>query len=183
MNRGWKPLFLAVVLFWMSGLSGCANEVWEVEPYLVPCTGVGPQLCMSYKVDGKERLTYQSIEGFTFKWGVRQSISVSRSEDSDAAVDDSTVTWSLNEVLSSENVAPDSSFTIPIAKFWLKQDKDSQFLLVTLKIDCETHGTCDALQEIMDEEDNGGDSPTYLATFDYPDSSGASLTLRSLKKK
>ena len=182
MKHSWKRLLLVFVLLWMSGLSGCASEIWEVEPYLVPCTGVGPQLCMSYKVDGKERLTYQEIDGFTFKWGVRQSISVSRTDEPDPGADDSSVSWSLVEVVKTENVAPDSTFTIPVGKDWLKKETDGEFKLVTLNIDCSTHSTCDALQDVLDEKDND-DSPTYLATFEYPDSSNSTLVLRSLKKK
>ena len=98
-------------------LNTCGNNVAEKETFWVSgkkvtCTGVGEQECMliSYEDEpGEWENFYTSIDGFEFKPGVMQKITVQRTEKENVPANASKYNYELIEVVESKEMVTSST--------------------------------------------------------------------------
>ena len=120
----------------------------RVSSYLVPCEGVGPQLCFELEdlQDSSRTLLYQRIEGFDYQWGVDYVLRISIEDSLEpVAADGSTVTYRMVELIQQVQSAPD--FSIDVSPRFLSPLEGGHYgLLGAREIDCFEPEVCEALQ-------------------------------------
>lgn len=125
-----KHLTLALLLSLVTGCVG-GVETWTVEPALQPCWGVGPQMCMQVTPEGGDReLLYSGVSGFTFEWGVTQTIEVQVTPVPNPPADGSSVDYDLIEVVDSQPVGAGTQVQLTLGADHLSAGSPGQFSLL-----------------------------------------------------
>jgi hypothetical protein len=127
-----------------------------VDHYKVPCTGVGPQLCL--RVTELDATAYENfyddIEGFDYQWGHRYELRVEASLIEDPPEDGPWLQYRFIETLDDETI--DENFEIELSSDFVSGDPASGTfsLLDEREITCNETAVCDAIDVAI----NAGDS-------------------------
>lgn len=147
-RRHWGTLLVGSLL-----LAGCAEvHTYEILPYQLPCTGVGPQLCMLLKEPGSSEsqfsFEYEGIRGFEYRWGVTQTVRVRVEEVSDPPQDSSSRIYVLEEVLSTVPAPEGTTFEARLTSQFLSGNPTQGFTLAFSKaLQCATEAVCQTLAQ------------------------------------
>lgn len=154
----------------------------RVSSYLVPCEGVGPQLC--YQLEDMERgtmsLLSQKIEGFDYVWGADYVLHIAvlpGPAPSNTLIDGSSVRYELIEVISQTPSSPD--FSLDVAPRFLSMLNSERFGLLTAReIACESAEVCEAISTKLDSFERSG---TFSLMLSHPDDSDDPLIARGVR--
>ncbi len=175
---------LIPLLFVFAFAAACGDdepntETWLVEDYLVPCTGVGSQLCNSYETGGERNLLYGSVEGFEWDWGRDAEIVVRLEDVAEPEADGSSIRYNLDEVVSTTPVSPGDTFEWVLFSLppgdtpFLTVDGEQGTLMDGRAFQCATPDVCASLgSELMPDE-------TIRVTFEYGADTDGVLTVVS----
>ncbi|WP_224240803.1 DUF4377 domain-containing protein [Hyalangium gracile] len=159
---------LGLLALGAAGLFGCQDggEEYLVSPFKATCEGVGPQTCLiGIREDtGEGTLFYEGIEGFTFRWGMLQTIRLSKVEVKDPPEDGSSVRYVLEELIESKPVPEEAIFTLMVNRNYLKGTRTSGYSLIDgTPMTCASSAVCDALEQKL-----GSETSPFQLYMDYP---------------
>ncbi|WP_430810955.1 MULTISPECIES: DUF4377 domain-containing protein [unclassified Carboxylicivirga] len=82
--------------------------VYEVAPYKVDCTGVGPMKCLLVRKSEQEhwQYFYAPIKGFTHTPGTSYTVAINTHKRSDVPADASSISYELAEIIDSAAYCP-----------------------------------------------------------------------------
>jgi hypothetical protein len=156
---------------------------YRVEPYQVPCEGVGALLCLAATdLDtGRAHRFYEGIRGFGFEWGVTQEIEVLERPVPNPPADGSSLEHSLQQRLSATRVAPGSRFVMAFHErilthnpAFLERMSDGFRLGATERLGCASAEVCRALEARLASPE------AFWLELAYPASPGAALVLHAV---
>lgn len=145
-RRHWGTLLLGSLL-----LAGCGEvRTYEILPYQLPCTGLGPQLCMMMKEEGsgESQFFYEGIRGFEYRWGETQTVRVRVEEVSDPPQDGSSEIYFLEEIVSTVPAPEGTTFEARLTSSFLTGNPTQGFILGYSKaLQCATEAVCQTLAQ------------------------------------
>jgi hypothetical protein len=145
-RRPWGTLLVGSLL-----LAGCGEvRTYEILPYQLPCTGVGPRLCMVVKAEGsgESQFFYEGIQGFEYRWGETQTVRVRVEEVSDPPQDASSKSYFLEEVISTVPAPEGTTFEARLTSRFLTGNTTQGFILGSSKaLECATQAVCQTLAQ------------------------------------
>ena len=146
-----------------------------VAPYKLPCSGVGPMLCLSVAQDGgPEQFFYSAIEGFTFQWGHPVTLRVQVEEIANPPADGSSLRYTVVEVVNDDGYAAGTSFDATVPGLLISVTDDGAFSLNgDVAFTCADAATCDAVNAVI------GTPDTVALTFTFPDVEGEPLVAQA----
>lgn len=151
------------------GLIGCGEpHTYEVAPYKVPCQGEAKQLCMLLKEEGsdQQRLFYDGISGFSFQWGVTQTIEVRARDIPNPPQDSSSIAYTLERVVERKRVPEGERFQLELTGDYIWGDRLVGLTLQSApRIACATEELCRELDQLA-----GDSNRKVTIEFTYPSS-------------
>ncbi len=147
-------------------LAACADTHDAViQPSLAPCTGVASQLCMLVSENGgAPSLFYDSIEGFSFRWGTEATVRYSIEEIDNPPADGSSLRYRLEQTVNVELDDPGTTYELtfraaPVDDDWFGPDTAGPGTvdMVGTRVACD-QAICDQLL--------AGSSSTTRVTFE-----------------
>jgi hypothetical protein len=161
------------------GLIGCGDPLtYEVAPYKVPCQGEAKQLCLLVKEPGSDqrRFFYDEISGFSFQWGVTQTIELRVRDVANPPEDGSSKAYTLERVVERKRVPEGERFQLELTGDYIWGDRLAGFtLLSSPRLVCATDALCVELDGLA------GDSTRKVTLeFSYPSRGGQPLVAERL---
>ena len=90
-------------------------ERLTVGHHMVPCAGVGVQLCLLVSRHGREaEYFYDPIEGFDYEWGYSYEITVETEVRDNPPADAASTRYRLTEVVTKSRIAPETTFELAL---------------------------------------------------------------------
>ncbi len=160
------------------GLIGCGESLtYEVAPYKVPCQGEAKQLCMLVKEPGSDQrqFFYDEISGFSFRWGVTQTIEVRVRDVANPPQDASSKEYTLERVVERTRVPEGERFQLQLTGDYIWRDRLGFSLLSSPRLACATDALCVELEQLA-----GDSTRTVTLEFTYPSLSDKPLVLERL---
>jgi hypothetical protein len=168
MCRGlWLGLLSAV------GLIGCGEpRTYMIASHKVPCHGVGAMLCLTaHDLDsGDQVLFYEDISGFSFQWGVTQTIDVQVHQVANPPQDASSKRYVLERVVERTPVAEGARFQMIVPGDLIWPDQGEGLSLASTRFTCATDALCEELARMA-----GDPAQSLTVEFSYPSSSDEPL--------
>ncbi len=163
-TRRWMGLCLLGAV----GLIGCGEpRTYEVLPHKVPCQGLGSWLCIEATEvgSGERQLFYEGISGFSFQWGVAQTIAVRAHDVPNPPEDGSSRRYELERTIERKRLPEGSRFQLALTGEFIWPDKGSGISLLSTKFVCATQELCDELARLA-----GDSTRQFTLEFSYPSS-------------
>jgi hypothetical protein len=173
-KRVWGLMAMAAV-----GLLGCHDddrETYSILPFKAGCHAGGPWFCLQgIQPETGAGALFKEIEGFTFRWGTRQTVRISQQEVTDPAPDALSVRYVVEEVVETERMPADASFDLYISRDYLTGNRTSGYSLIdSTRVTCATSAVCAELEQRLTS------SEKFELDMTYPDTEGDPLIIRSL---
>lgn len=148
------------------GLIGCGeSHTYMIAPHKVPCQGVGAMLCLTaHDLDsGDQLLFYEGISGFSFQWGVTQTLDVRVHQVANPPEDGSSLRYVLERVVERKPVPEGARFQMILRGDLIWPDQGEGLSLSSTPFDCATDALCEELARMA------GDSTRQITVeFSYP---------------
>lgn len=123
-----------------------------VMPFKQPCMGVGPMLCLQV-IDsaGVRMFFYDSIDGFTFRWGNPVTLSVRVDQVENPPADASSLRYTLADVVLDEGYQPGMTFEARVPTALITPVSDGVYSLGgEIDFACATAGQCAGLAALLE---------------------------------
>ncbi len=149
---------------------GVEGELIQVADFMQPCFADGVVLCLRTRGEGESDWTNLEgpISGFLPEWGTRFLLDVAVDELVDPETGESSVQYSLLEVLEEEPQDPGTVFSLTLHSDYLQ---GGARLVGGREFDCELHSLCSDLDEAL------AAGPRFEAWFEHPEDSGEPIVL------
>ncbi|QRN93036.1 DUF4377 domain-containing protein [Archangium violaceum] len=134
---------------------------------MVPCHGLGPWLCIDAKEvgSGERQLFYEGISGFSFQWGVAQTIDVRVHDVANPPADGASKRYSLERTVKRNRLPEGSRFQLALTGDFIWPDRGSGISLLSTKFVCATQELCGELARLA-----GDSTRRFTLEFSYPSS-------------
>ncbi len=175
----------------VSAIAGCGagcepeKRPLEIDHYRSPCYGEAHFLCMRVRSPGAEHweLFYDSIEGYTHRWGTVSTIELTVHQVANPPQDGSSATYKLSKVLSTRQVAPGTEVRIAVDgsleargyRSTATPEGTGGHLLDGTAFTCPDPAPCDQLRAALAQQ------RTVTARFAYADPVEAPLRLLAVE--
>ena len=120
------------------------DREFEVAAWLAGCTGVGDRYCLLVRTPGEEayRLMYDAPAGFDYEWGREYVIRVEERENPRPRIDGSSMLRALTRVISSEPVAPGTTFELNVPSEFIVSSGTARVELAGQSVRVECGSEC-----------------------------------------